>query len=304
MWKIAESIGLAAAILLGMKEGFQATPPVAAPGIVTDLTATAMTDSQALLVWTEVSSNDTVAAHYDVRYGPAAGYAWWLVHLTPPDTLRGTTKAGGVRLSHVVRGLKPSTAYSFQVTAYTGTLGMNASFSPSLSNVAPGTTAATPPNPPPPPPPPPSVATITLSAVSVQITSPGGTYQAMAIVKDSTGVVLQRAVAWRATSPSVASVDSTGFIQAIGVGTDTVYATSGGKSAFMLVRVPPPPPPQPIVIKCGVGVPPPVGCGMRFGLWALLGIDRVNGPKGPWFMLDTLDHPTQVIRMTVKDTTW
>jgi len=49
-------------------------------------------------------------------------------------------------------GLTPSTGYSFQLVAFTGTLNINAVFG-GLSNVTTATTTATPPPPPPPPPP-------------------------------------------------------------------------------------------------------------------------------------------------------
>src|SRR5690242_13344547 len=123
-----------------------------APGSLTDLTAVAVTDSAVTLRWTEVPSNDSAqVAWYDLRWGPAAGFAW-APRKSPLDTVRGTTRAGGVKLTTVVRGLVPSTAYTFQAVACVGIFG-GAICSPSLSNTATVTTAATPPQPPPPPPP-------------------------------------------------------------------------------------------------------------------------------------------------------
>src|SRR5256885_12453646 len=140
-----ESLALAVVVVLGFRDGSRADER-RAPGNITDLTVVATTDSTATLTWTEVASGDGSVAHYDVRYGPAAGFAWWLGRRTPPDTLTGTTPAGGVRLRHVVMRLQPATAYAFQAVAFTGALNVNAVFSPGgPSNVAPGTTAATPP---------------------------------------------------------------------------------------------------------------------------------------------------------------
>lgn len=50
-------------------------------------------------------------------------------------------------------------------------------------------------------------------------------------------------------------------------------------------------------------MPPPVGCGLRAGFWAALGITPVNGTFGPWFILDSLGRPKQVVRVIVRDTT-
>lgn len=67
----------------------------------------------------------------------------------------------------------------------------------------------------------------------------------------------------------------------------------------------PPPPPPPLVsvdLTCQT-VPPPVGCGLRAPVWAAMGIAAVAGTYGPWYILDSLGRPRQVVRIVVRDTT-
>src|SRR5205085_4282861 len=66
---------------------------------------------------------------------------------------------------------------------------------------------------------------------------------------------------------------------------DTVTATSGAARAQTLVTILAPAPPPPVAgpVGCGVRIPPPVGCGMPEGTWALLGVDTVSRGYGPWF---------------------
>lgn len=115
------------------------SPPVLAPGRVTDLRVSAVTDSSAVLTWTEVPSGTTVVSRYVVRYGLAAGYSWG----SRPDVLTGgcgapvygSTTAGGRVRSCVLSGLSPHLAYQVQVVAYTGNLSTTTNFG-LLSNVA------------------------------------------------------------------------------------------------------------------------------------------------------------------------
>lgn len=210
------------------------------PGTVTNLAVVATTATTATLQWTEVPSGGTTPAAYDIRFGPTTTYAWWLIHLTPPDTVRGSSVAGGVMKSFIVVGLTPATAYTFQLTAFTGTLNVNAVFSLSVSNPAQATTASVPVNPPPPPPLPATVASVTINtpAVAVQV---GRTVTLTAIVKDSVGNLLTRPVTWRSRTPTVATVDSTGLVRTVLVGVDTVTATAGAITATGVVTVTPVP---------------------------------------------------------------
>ena len=248
MMQLLESLGLAAVVLLGLRDGFaSARAAAAAPGNVTDLAAIATTDSTITLQWTEVASGIATPAAYDVRYGPAASYAWWLVHFTPPDTVRGTTAAGGAKLQLVVRGLQPSTAYSFEVVAFTGTLNVNAVFSAAHSNVAPGMTAARPP----PPPPPAVAASVTINQSVVELV--GQRTPLVATVRDQNGAVMPAPITRASRNPNVATVDSAGVVLGVAPEVDTVTATAGTARGQTLVTFQaPPPPPPPSAVAIGV----------------------------------------------------
>jgi len=118
-------------------------PPLLAPAQVTDLRVAAVGDTLAVLQWTEVPSNTTVAARYAIRFGLDTNFVWWKV----PDVTRGgcgapvygSTPTGGRLRSCVVSWLIPNTGYKFQLVAYTGVLGSTAIFGP-LSNIAADTT--------------------------------------------------------------------------------------------------------------------------------------------------------------------
>jgi len=110
-----------------------------APAGVTDLRATALTDSAIILQWTEVRSSSTAIPRYVIRYDSLGKFEW----STHPDVLTGGCAApivganatGGRLHACVVWDLKPHLAYEFQMVAYTGTLNSTAVFGP-LSNIA------------------------------------------------------------------------------------------------------------------------------------------------------------------------
>ena len=119
-----------------------------APAQVTDLAATAMTDTSATLSFTEVDNGLGAPASYDIRVAPTP-LVWGG---TAPSVKQGTcatpvagTAIGAKRICTVL-GLTTGTAYDFQLASYRGTLMVNAVFGP-LSNVASGT-ARTPAPPP------------------------------------------------------------------------------------------------------------------------------------------------------------
>lgn len=99
------------------------------------------------------------------------------------------------------------------------------------------------------------------------------------------------------------SVQLVAYTGALGV------ATFGGLSNVVTAATvatppkPPPPPPPVSSLVCGAQVPPPVGCGLRAPLWMLLLGASTAGTFGPWYVLDSLDRPLRVVRVTVKDTT-
>ena len=134
-------------------------------------------------------------------------------------------------------GLARSTAYSFQLVAYRGTLKVNAVFG-ALSNVATGTTAAAAALP---------AASVSVSPATASV-SAGSTVQLSGTPKDSLGRALTGGtVTWATSNAGVASVNAAGLVTGVSAGTATITATSGGKSGNATVSVtaqqPPPPPP-------------------------------------------------------------
>jgi len=76
---------------------------------------------------------------------------------------------------------------------------------------------------------------VSLASSSVQV---GGTTQATALVKDSTGaVVTDRAVTWSSSAPSVASVSSSGLVTGLAAGSAVISATSEGKAGSAGVTI-------------------------------------------------------------------
>jgi len=69
---------------------------------------------------------------------------------------------------------------------------------------------------------------VSLAANSIQV---GGTTQATAVTKDSTGAVLaDRLVTWSSSAPSVATVSTSGVVTGVSAGSVTITATSEGKA--------------------------------------------------------------------------
>ena len=112
---------------------------IAAPGAVTDLRAVAVTDTSAVIEWTETRSNTTAIAKYVVRRWPIGSGGWSAnVDVTTGGCgapVYGSTSGGGRKRACVLTGLGASRAYDVQLVAYTGTLNSTAVFGP-LSNVA------------------------------------------------------------------------------------------------------------------------------------------------------------------------
>lgn len=127
------SVLVAALWLLCIAAAVEA-PPILAPGRVTDLRVVAVTDTSAVLTWTEVASGTSAIARYAIRYGPAGSFTW----ASRPDVVTGgcaapvygSTAAGGRTRSCVLGGLSPKTWYRFQLVAYTGVLNSTAVFGP------------------------------------------------------------------------------------------------------------------------------------------------------------------------------
>ena len=217
-------------------------PPttVTNPGTVTDLRVAGVADTGVTLAFTEVTSGSGGAANYDVRVVAGTSLTWGA---SAPSVSRGTCAtpvAGttvGAQRSCTVLGLARSTAYTFQLVAYRGTLKVNAVFG-ALSNVVTGTTAAATVLP---------VASVSVSPATASV-SAGSTVQLTGTPKDSLGRALTgRTITWATSNAGVASVSAAGLVTGVGAGTATITATSGGKSGTATVTVtaqqPPPPPP-------------------------------------------------------------
>jgi uncharacterized protein YjdB len=81
------------------------------------------------------------------------------------------------------------------------------------------------------------VASVALTPTTASLT-PGQTVQLTATAKDANGNTLTgRTVAWSSAKSAVATVSATGFVTAVAVGTDTITATIGGRSASTSVSV-------------------------------------------------------------------
>jgi len=209
------------------------TTVVTNPGTVTDLAVVGVSDSALTLAFTEVNDGTGQPASYDVRY--AVGTMTWTA---APSVTRGSCtvpvagSAIGARRSCTVLGLAAGTGYQVQLVAFRGTLNVNAVFG-GLSNVASGTTSAsTAP-----------VATVTLSPASASL-AVGATQPETATLRDAAGNVLTgRSVSWASSNAAVASVNGSGLVSGLVVGTTTITATSEGQSGTAAVTVTAAPPP-------------------------------------------------------------
>src|ERR1019366_441142 len=82
------------------------------------------------------------------------------------------------------------------------------------------------------------VSTVTTTIATGTITLGAVGDQATAVLKDASGNVLQgRAVTWQSSNTAVATVNGTGVITTVAVGTSTITATSEGQSGGALLTV-------------------------------------------------------------------
>jgi uncharacterized protein YjdB len=237
----ATSDGVSGAAALAVSAPAVAAPAVPAPGAVSNLSASAFTDTTATLSFTQVTDGTGAAANYLVRYQVAPiswGAATTVARGTCVTPLAVTTV--GSPLSCTVRGLLPSTNYNFQVMAYRGTINVDAVFG-STSNVAAGTTAIA------------AVGSVTLSPATASV-NVGSTVLLTATVKDVGGtVLLGRTVTWTTSNAAVATVSTGGLVTGVAAGTAAITGSSGGKSGTAAVTaVVPPPPPPPVTGGGGV----------------------------------------------------
>ena len=86
------------------------------------------------------------------------------------------------------------------------------------------------------------VASVTVSPSTASLTVGQGV-KLVATTKDSAGATLTgRAITWSSSAPSIASVDSTGYVTAVAAGSATITATSEGKSGTAAITVAAPAP--------------------------------------------------------------
>ena len=89
-----------------------------------------------------------------------------------------------------------------------------------------------------PPPSPPVATTVAVTPASARLSSIGETAQLSAEVRDQNGRAMQgAAITWTSADTSVASVDASGLVTAIGNGAATVMAASGSASGSASVSV-------------------------------------------------------------------
>lgn len=88
----------------------------------------------------------------------------------------------------------------------------------------------------------PSVASVTVTINSAQLTPPQGT-QAIAVLRDSAGnALVGRSIAWSSSNTAVATVAPGGYVTSVAAGSATITAQSEGKSGSATVSVTLPPP--------------------------------------------------------------
>lgn len=199
------------------------------PGATTDLRATATGSASVALTFTQVSNGAGAPASYDVRYAVAPlqwGTATSVSSGSCSTPLAGTGTSG--TLTCTVLGLSPSTKYNFQLVAFRGTLGGDATFGV-LSNVAEATTAAETVNPVP--------TTVTVAPASASIDA-GATKSFAATVKDQNGGTMTcSALGWSSQNAAVATINASGLATGVAAGTTTVKATCGSASGTASLTV-------------------------------------------------------------------
>ncbi|HWZ27015.1 MAG TPA: Ig-like domain-containing protein [Gemmatimonadales bacterium] len=230
---LATAVKPGSASIVATSSGYRGTgavtvtaPATPAPGAVTDLSASAATDSSVALAFTEVTDGTGLPASYEVRYAPGTlswGTAAPAVSGTCGTPLAGTTV--GAKRSCTVMGLSSGTSYQFEIVAFRGTLNQNAVFG-ALSNVATGLT----------------IAQVLVGAVTVSPTAESGTVgqtgQFTAAVTDASGNPLTgQKISWASSSNAVVTIDSTGMAKAMSAGSATISAATGGKSGTAQVTV-------------------------------------------------------------------
>jgi uncharacterized protein YjdB len=213
------------------------------PGAVSDLAAVAVNDTSASLSFTAADDGTGGKASYEVRYA-AHPMDWGTAASASSGTCRTPISgaSAGTTMHCTVGGLTPATNYDFELVAFRGTLNTQTAVFGALSNVA---TAATPSAPTPA-----SAVTTVGVAPTPDTLAVGGTVQLTATIKDQNGATMSGLTpAWSSSATGVATVNSSGRVTAVAVGTATITATDSGKSGTAKVVVTATAPPPPTVAR-------------------------------------------------------
>jgi hypothetical protein len=231
---LVSAVGAGSATITATSEGqggtaaIAVTAPSANPGTVTDLSVASVTDSSVTLAFTEVSDGAGLPASYDIR--SAIGTLSWG---SATSVGRGTCTAPvagsaiGARRTCSVLGLAGGTSYQFQVVAFRGPLTGPGTVFGGLSNVASGTTglSSAP------------VASVTVSPASGSV-AVGQFLQLTATPKDASGTPLSgRVITWTSSNALLATVNGSGLVAGLVLGTVTLTATSEGVPGTATVTV-------------------------------------------------------------------
>lgn len=121
------------------------------------------------------------------------------------------------------------------------------------------------------------IASVSLVPTGTLVLTLGGTANVTPTVKDSRGqLVAGRAVVWSSEAPTVATVDVSGKVTAVGIGEARIIATLGAVSGSLLVQVARPPVSLVIATAAGTGTgivrSTPVGIDCRVAVGAVSGV--------------------------------
>lgn len=199
------------------------------PDSVTDLTVVSMSDTAAVLRFTEVSDGDGGTANYDMRF--AQGPMSWGSAVSVASGTCKTPMVGGNVASVrqcTVSGLSPGQAYSFQLVSFRGTFMVAPVVWGGLSNIASGTTTAPAPAP---------VSTVTISPASATV-GIGRSLSLAATLRDASGALLaNRTILWSSSNAAIASVSEAGLVLGRASGITTITATSEGRTGTATITV-------------------------------------------------------------------
>lgn len=139
----------------------------------------------------------------------------------------------------------------------------------------------------------PSAGSITFSRDTATLVIPGGATQLLATVRDTSGsLIANPAIVWQSSAPLIATVNSTGLVAGVAVGSAVISATAGTQTALASVRVTiAPNPAAPLIVSVS---PQPLRPG---GTFTLGGSNFAPTPSGNAIVVDgvpvTVNSATQ-----------